>query len=70
MEIGEIANLHKITYEPSSPSSFLFQLNTLYATQKAKWRKFDHEYAKFDEDILKNEAPIPPSAQFLLIHSM
>ena len=62
MQIGEIANLHKITFEPSAPRSFLFHLNTLYATKKDKWRKFDIEYAKFDEDIIKNEAPIPPSA--------
>ena len=70
MQVGEIANLHKITFEPSAPRSFLFHLNTLYATKKAKWRKFDIEYAKFDEDIINNEAPIPPSAQFLLIHNI
>ena len=70
MELKEIANLHKITHNPKSPRSFLFQMNTLYEAQKARWRKFDLEYARFDEDHLNYQAPIPPSAQFLLIHSI
>ena len=32
VELKEIANLHKITYEPTSPRTYIFQLNTLYAS--------------------------------------
>ena len=70
VDYKELANMNRVVHEPASPKSFYFRLNTLYESQKARWRKFDYEYARFEEDHLNNQPPIPPNAQFLLIHTM
>ena len=43
-------------------------MNTLYSTQKRAWSKYEELWAHFEQDHLKREAPIPSSAQFLLVH--
>ena len=35
---------------------------------KLVWQRYDEEWARFELDHLTNPAPIPHSAQFLLIH--
>lgn len=41
---------------------------TLYSSQAILWAKYDEEWAYFERNHLKNSAPIPNSAKFLLIH--
>ena len=45
-----------------------YKLRTLYTGQKHFWQKYDDEWSLFEEDHVSNKAPIPHSAQFLLIH--
>lgn len=41
---------------------------TLYGRQKEYWVRYDKKMEKFEQDLLKYEAPIPQSGCFLLIH--
>jgi hypothetical protein len=44
-------------------------MRTLYNVQKDTiWKRYDERWALFEQNHLKNEVPIPPSAKFLLIH--
>ena len=49
-------------------TTLLYHLNTLYSAQKRAWLKYEDQWARFEKDHLNNEAPIPASAQFLLVH--
>ena len=54
--------------EQAKTSAF-FGMRTLYNVQKETiWKRYDERWAMFEQNHLKNEVPIPPSAKFLLIH--
>ena len=50
-------------------NSAFFRFKTLYQAQKETiWKRYDLRWSLFEQNHLKNEVPIPPSAKFLLIH--
>ena len=53
---------------PQFQTTLLFHLNTLYSAQARAWQKYDENWAEFEKDHVKSQAPIPSSAQFLLVH--
>lgn len=71
LDLKDVTSLRKTVWQEDAErpnNTFLFHLNTLYAAQERVWRKYDQEWALFDQDHVKNKAPIPSSAQFLLVH--
>ena len=60
--------MKRANFDDDSSQSLLFQLTTLYSSQIRHWQKYDEEWAVFERDHVKNLAPVPPSAQFLVIH--
>ena len=72
LELSDVACMKKTqidsTLSLKVQSTLLFHLNTLYSTQQRVWQKYDNEWAQFELDHVKYQAPIPSSAQFLLVH--
>ena len=68
LNIKDITTIKRSEWESRPETTYLFDLMTLYSSQKRHWQKYDEEWALFELDHLKNAAPIPPSARFLLAH--
>jgi hypothetical protein len=43
---------------------------TLYRCHKDNWTKYENQMKLFEEDLVRNKAPIPPSGKFLLVHQL
>ena len=67
----DISTIHRVDFDEAEYSTtFLFHLVTLYQGKKTQlqWQRYDEAWSRFEQDHLTNPAPIPHSAQFLLIH--
>lgn len=71
----DISTIHRVDFDEAqeageNSTTFLFHLVTLYQGKKMQlqWQRYDEAWGRFEKDHLTNPAPIPHSAQFLLIH--